>query len=540
MMIKKIFLITILFAVMTASCSFNPVEKFSLTDLFNPPAGQPGSEYHPWWEEAIFYEIFVRSFFDSDADGIGDFNGITQKLDYLENLGVNAIWLMPIHPSPSYHGYDVINYYAVNPDYGTMADFKKLLEEVHRRDMHLIIDLVLNHTSDQHPFFRDASSSPESDYRDWYIWEENHPGWGGNAWHEGAQGYYYGLFWGGMPDLNYNNPDVTAQMEQVIRYWVEDVGVDGFRLDAIKHLIEEDKLTENVPSTHEWLREFNHFYKEEFPGIYIVGEVFGAGGYLASIYSEDELDQVFNFELAAGFVNSANGGSNTGIKSAYQLTLKDMPAGNYATFLTNHDQNRVLSVLNGNVGKAKVAASLLLTAPGTPFIYYGEEIGLLGKKPDEDLRLPMQWSAETGAGFSPAEAWRSVNDDYLHTNVAAQMHDQDGLFSHYQSLIAVRKGHPALQTGGTIILDTGTPAVFAALRIQGTEIILILINLSGESVSNYALSGTEIPLDDRAYNLLPLLQDLRVEDPILTGGTLSDFQPVGELPPYSTYVFQIQ
>ncbi len=540
MKINKTILITFLLTILTAGCSFNPAGNYPLTELFNLPVDQAGSETHPWWEEAVFYEIFVRSFFDSDADGIGDFNGITQKLDYLENLGVNAIWLMPIHPSPSYHGYDVINYYAVNPDYGTMADFKKLLEEVHRRDMHLIIDLVLNHTSDQHPFFKDANSSPESDYREWYIWEENHPGWGGNAWHEGAQGYYYGLFWAGMPDLNYNNPDVTAQMEQVIRYWVEDVGVDGFRLDAIKHLIEEDKLTENVPSTHEWLREFNQFYKEEFPGIYIVGEVFGAGGYLASIYSDDELDQVFNFELAAGFVNSANGGSNTGIKSAYQLTLKDMPAGNYATFLANHDQNRVLSVLNGNVGKAKVAASLLLTAPGTPFIYYGEEIGLLGKKPDEDLRLPMQWSADPGAGFSTTDAWRSVNDDYLHTNVAAQMYDQDGLLSHYQSLIAVRKGHPALQTGGTIILDTGTPAVFAALRIQKTEIILTLINLTDEPVRNFALSGAEIPLNDGSYPLKPLLSDIRVEDLDLTAGIMSDFQPVGELPPYSTYVFQIQ
>ncbi|MBT3391812.1 MAG: alpha-amylase, partial [Chloroflexi bacterium] len=349
-----------------------------------------------WWRDAVFYEIFVRSFYDSDCDGIGDFNGITQKLDYLQALGVNAIWLMPIHPSPSYHGYDVLNYYAVNHEYGSMDDFQRLLDEIHRREMHLIVDLVLNHTSSAHPFFVDANNNPNSPYRDWYIWSDTDPG---NGWHQGAQGYYYGFFWSGMPDLNYTNPEVTAQMNNVVRYWLDDIGVDGFRIDAAKHLIEDGDQRENTPATHDWYKKFYAVYKTDHPNAYTVGEVYGAGGFIAQTYT-DQLDHVFNFELASGFVNSANGRSNTGINSAYTLTLKNMLEGNFATFLTNHDQNRTMSVFNGDLGKAKTAASLLLTAPGTPFIYYGEEIGMQGKKPDEDIRLPMQWSADQQAGFS--------------------------------------------------------------------------------------------------------------------------------------------
>ena len=499
-----------------------------------------------WWDDAIFYEIFVRSFYDSDNNGIGDFNGITAKLDYLEELGINAIWLMPIHPSPSYHGYDVLNYYAVNHEYGTMDDFKHLLEEAHKRDMHIIIDLVLNHTSSQHPFFVDANNNPQSPYRSWYIWEENYPGWGGNLWHEGNQGYYYGLFWSGMPDLNYNNPAVTEQMEKVIRYWLNDIGVDGFRLDAIKHLIEDGQVTENTATTHEWLRSFYVTYKADSLYAYTVGEVYGAGGFIASTYTGAQLDHVFNFELASGFVNSANGGSNTGINSAFTLTLKDMPDGEYATFLTNHDQNRAMSVFYGNLGKAKIAASLMLMSPDTPFIYYGEEIGMLGKKPDEDIRLPMQWSSAENAGFSESKPWRTVDTGYPQTNVVAQMDNPDSLLSHYRTLIALRNTYPALRTGETLILDTGTSAIFASLRIQGDEAILILINLTKEPVGDYALSGANIPLDDETYKSISLfpkghvVNDDTLPDVSLLAATISGYHPLAELPPYSTFILQLR
>ena len=465
-----------------------------------------------WWQDAIFYEIFVRSFYDSDNDGIGDFNGITAKLDYLEDLGVNAIWLMPIHPSPSYHGYDVINYYAVNHEYGTMDDFKNLLDEAHRRDIRIIIDLVLNHTSSQHPFFIDANNHPQSPYRDWYIWEDNYPGWGGNLWHETNHGYYYALFWGGMPDLNYRNPDVTAQMEQVVRYWTDEIGVDGFRLDAIKHLIEEGEITENTVATHEWLEDFYRRYKSENPETYVVGEVYGAGGYIARTYTGDELDHVFNFELASGFVNSANGGSSTGINSAYHFTLEHMPDGNYATFLTNHDQNRAMSTFYGNLGKAKVAASMLLTAPGTPFIYYSEEIGMLGQKPDEDIRLPMRWSGAENYGFSGSQPWRTGEAGDEGVDVEEQRDDPDSLLSHYRRLIALRSKYPALRTGKTQILNMGTTALFAALRTEGNEGILVVINLTDEAVQEYVLP--------EAHSLQKILGESDLSAPIPAYETL--------------------
>jgi glycosidase len=211
-MLKRI-LSTLLFLSFLSACvpaTPEPAPTPTASEVSTPEQQQPAPKN--WWQTAVFYEIFVRSYYDTDGNGIGDFNGITQKLDYIQSLGVNAIWLMPIHPSPSYHGYDVTNYYNVNHDYGTMADFKNLLNEAHKRDIHIIIDLVLNHTSSQHPWFKEANSGPNSQYRNYYVWSDTSKG--GN-WHEGNQGYYFGLFCGCMPDLNYNNPQVTTDMLKV-------------------------------------------------------------------------------------------------------------------------------------------------------------------------------------------------------------------------------------------------------------------------------------------------------------------------------------
>ncbi len=333
----------IIFLLLTVVCACAPAPP----PLATAPPATPAPTATPaepsdWWREAVFYEIFVRSFYDTDGNGIGDFNGITQKLDYLQDLGVDAIWLMPVHPSPSYHGYDVLNYYNVNPDYGTMADFKRLLEEAHQRDMHITIDLVINHTSNKHPFFVAANNDTQSPYRDWYIWSETDPG---NGWHQGNEGYYFGLFCDCMPDLNYRNPEVTEFMENVVTFWLDEVGVDGFRVDAAKHLIEEGDQRENTSATHEWYRDFYQFYKADFPRAYTVGEVFGAGSSVVKSYTGDQLDQVFNFEMSSGMVNGANAGASSGINSAIRFALADMPDFNFATFLTNHDQNRGMSVL---------------------------------------------------------------------------------------------------------------------------------------------------------------------------------------------------
>ncbi|MEW5940069.1 MAG: alpha-amylase family glycosyl hydrolase [Chloroflexota bacterium] len=494
-----------------------------------PTATRPEvrEEAAPWWREIVFYEIFVRSFKDSDGDGIGDFNGIVEKLDYLQELGVGGIWLMPIHPSPSYHGYDVTDYYAVNPDYGTMEDFKRLLEEARKRNIRVIIDLVLNHTSNQHPFFRAALDSA-SPFHDWYIWSDAPQAWG--QWHPTQPNgpYYYGFFCECMPDLNYANPEVTAEMEKVVNFWLADVGVDGFRLDAAKHLFEADGRIENVPATHEWFAEFYRGYKSVAPEAYTVGEVYGAGAFLAKTY-ESQMDQVFNFELASGFLNSANAGVISAVDSAYKFSLNNMPNGNYATFLANHDQNRVMTVLNGNVEKAKVAAALLLTAPGTPFLYYGEEIGMTGAKPDEMIRTPMQWSADANAGFTLGVPWEPVNPDFAQVNVAAQTDDPASLLAHYRALVRLRNAHPALRTGSATLVPTNHPSVFALLRADENEAILALVNLGGEFVRAYQLDLREIA----GKSLRPLFGWESSELPLSP-------HPIEELAPYAVSIFQIR
>lgn len=499
------------------------------------PASPSPADSTAWWRNAIFYEIFVRSFNDSNGDGIGDFNGITQKLDYIQSLGVNAIWLMPIHPSPSYHGYDVTDYYAVHPDYGSMDDFKNLLAEAHKRDIKIIIDLILNHTSSQHPFFIDANSGPDSVHRDWYIWSNET----GNYWHAGNGGNYYGFFCECMPDLNYRNPDVTKEMFEVTRFWLEDIGVDGFRLDAAKHLIEEDGKFENTPATHKWFDEFYKFYKSKKPDAYAVSEVYGAGAFIATTY-EQQFDHIFNFELASGIMNSVNGESNTGVYSAWKFTLNDITDGNYATFLTNHDQNRVMSVFNGNENKARLAAVILLTSPGTPFIYYGEEIGMQGKKPDEDIRLPMQWNADANAGFTTSTPWRAPNADYESVNVAVQDDDPNSLLNLYRSLIQLRREHAALRVGSISVLETGNAGVYAAIRYDGNEIVLTLVNLTGKPISNYALTLEEETLPNRDLTLTPLLGTADASSITIRGGAFADYKPLAELPPNQAYIFQLK
>jgi alpha-amylase len=532
---KRLLALVLLTSVLIGCVPAIPVPTTPLPDP-TPVADLPlETDSAEWWRDAVFYEIFVRSFNDSDGDGIGDFNGLTQKLDYLQELGIDAIWLMPIHPSPSYHGYDVLNYYAINSEYGTMDEFKNLLNEAHRRGIRIIIDLVLNHTSDRHPFFMEANSGTDSEYRDWFVWSDT----GGNQWHQGNGGYYFGFFWSGMPDLNYRNPDVTGQMFEVTSYWLNEVGIDGFRIDAAKHLIEEGQQVENTEATHEWFKGFYTFYKNEDQNAYTVGEVYGAGAFMATKYAQ-QMDHIFNFEVASGIVNSVKGETNTGITSAWTFTLKDMTDGNYATFLTNHDQNRVMSVLNGSEEKAKLAAVILMTSPGTPFIYYGEEIGMQGKKPDEDIRLPMQWSADANAGFTTGTPWRAPDPKYVDVNVGAQDADPDSLLNLYRTLTKLREEHAALRTGSLTVLETGNTGVYAVLRRNDLENILILINLRGTPITDYALNLPEKVLPESTLTPSSLLDGTAASPLTVTGGMLKDYTPLPELPAYQAYIFQLK
>jgi len=523
------------------------MKRFTILFLFLSLAAcqaTPAAPASPWWNNTVFYEIFVRSFYDSNGDGIGDLNGVTQKLDYLKDLGVTGLWLMPIFPSPSYHGYDVTDYYSVNPQYGTLDDLKRLLAEAHKRGIRVILDLPLNHTSSQHPWFVDANAGPQSKYRDWYVWSPTDLGYlnpsNGPAWNPGKTGFYFSIFSAQMPDLNYRNPAVTAEMEKMARFWLVDTGVDGFRIDAAKHLIEEGQKQENTASTHAWYKGFYQAYKLDKPDAFAIGEAFNADAFLASTYTGDQLDMMFDFELASGFVNSTNGGANSAVDSALIFAKKSLPTWQFGSFLTNHDQNRVMSALYGDVDKAKVAATLLLTSPGTPFIYYGEEIGMTGEKPDPAIRRPMQWTGGSNAGFTTGTPWEPLGTDGPQVSISAESADPTSLLSHYRHLLALRNAHSALRTGDLSLVSTGNPAVYAALRYDKGEAILVIVNLTKTPVSNYSLDLPDAVLQNGTHPLTDLFAGQSIPALSVTSGKFSAFKPLDSLPAYGTLILQIQ
>jgi alpha-amylase len=503
-----------------------------------PPTPRPVS----WWDGAVFYEVFVRSFYDSGGDGIGDLPGLIDKLDYLndgdpateDDLGVTGLWLMPVFASPSYHGYDVTDYDIVNPEYGTNDDFRRLMAEAHRRGIRVIIDLVLNHTSDQHPWFVDSASGPNAKYRDWYIWSETDPGyfgpWGEPVWHEKNGAYYYGIFGSGMPDLNLENPDVTAALYDVARFWLEEMGADGFRLDAARHLIEEGRVQSNTPETHAWLHDFYLFSKGVSPEALTVGEIMDVSDAIAT-YVGSDVDLAFEFSLADSLLISVDEGRVTPVESAMKEVQRLYPAEGYATFLTNHDQNRVMDRLSREAGKAELAATLLLTLPGVPFVYYGEEIGMTGSKPDELIRTPMQWTAGAQAGFTAGTPWKPVNPGYEETNVEVEAADPGSLLNRYRALIALRSAHPALRRGGYTPVPGVGATVYAFLRSTPDEQVLIVANLGAKPATDYALSLAQSPLSPGSHAAADLLSGAPAA-PLSVGpeGAFDGYQPQAELP----------
>ena len=448
-----------------------------------------------WWDHAVFYEIFVRSFSDSNGDGIGDLKGLTAKLDYLNDgdpttktdLGINAIWLMPIFPSPSYHGYDVTDYYSINPDYGTLEDFSVLLNEAHKRGIHVILDFVINHTSVEHPWFVN-STDVQSPYHDWYIWSGSDPGfkgpWGEEVWFPNNGMFYYGVFWQGMPDLNYRNSEVTSEINKAASYWINDVGIDGFRIDGARHLIEDGKNQVNTTDTISWFRSFFDLYKGWNSQAMTVGEIWDSSKNTTTYLKSKCFDMVFNFDLASDIVSMVKAGQANSLGSSINTESYLYQGYSMGTFLTNHDMNRVMSQLNNNQDLAKNAATILLTMPGTPFIYYGEEIGMTGKKPDEKIRTPMQWSAEESSGFTTGIPWESLNSNSSTTNVAVETYDSQSLLSLYRDLINIKLTNPALMDGKFIKVNTSKPQLFAGLRTLDTETVLTLANLKNTEVTN--------------------------------------------------------
>ncbi len=490
-----------------------------------------------WYQNAVFYECYVRAFFDSNADGHGDLNGLTQKLDYLQSLGVDCLWLLPIFPSPLRDdGYDIAEYYDVFPAYGNLDDFRRLVSEVHARGMRLIADLVLNHTSDQHPWFQAARADRNSPYRDYYVWSDSDQkykdariifldteksNW---TWDEVAGQYFWHRFYSTQPDLNYDNPAVQDEMLRVAKFWL-DMGVDGFRADAVPYLIEREGTNcENLPETHDYLKKLRRFIDEQYGDRILLCEAnqwpedvipyFGNG---------DEFQLGFHFPVMPRIYKALRAGDSSSIIDILNRTPAIPDGCQWCTFLRNHDEltlemvteedrqwmwreyapdprmrlnlgirRRLAPLLDNDRRKIELANSLLFTLPGSPVIYYGDEIGMgdnIWLDDRNGVRTPMQWSADRNAGFStadPHKLYAPIIDDAVYgpqrINVESQIADISSLLHTMKRMIAVRKVNAVLSRGTLRWAEFVTPssAVLAFHRETPGEAVLALHNLEDQ------------------------------------------------------------
>lgn len=475
----------------------------------------PAPKTLPWWRTAVFYEVFVRSFQDSNGDGVGDIQGLIQRLDYLndgnpkttQDLGVTALWLMPLFRSNSYHGYDVVDYRSIDPRYGTMQDFKRLLQEAHRRGIRVIVDLVINHTSRSHPWFEEAARSPRSPYRNWYLWRKNNPGWKqpwghGPVWHPLGSEFFYGVFWSGMPDLNFRHPPVRQEILNVAAFWIQQ-GVDGFRLDAARHLVEDGpgQLQNDRPETHAYWKLFRSHVKQRSSTTVMVGEMWAKEAQIAPYCRGDEMDLAFHFPLAEAIKSTVAAMSHERLWQV--LSAPTLPKPCWASFLANHDQERMISQLHGKMPMMRHAAALLLTLPGTPFLYYGEEIGMQNgpTRDDRHKRTPMAWDSSPSAGFTSGKPWFALTP-YQEANVAAQTKHPASLLSWFRRLIRLRQQHLALSVGSVSrvpLLGKGHEAVVAFVREHQGQQILVLLNLDNQQTATLTL---QLPTPNKIWKSL--------------------------------------
>jgi alpha-glucosidase len=493
-------------------------------------------ELDVWWKKAVIYQIYPRSFKDNNNDGIGDINGIISKLDYLndgteDSLGIDAIWISPIYKSPMKDfGYDISDYRDIDSIFGNLEDFKLLLQEAHKRNIKIIMDLVINHTSDEHPWFIEAKSNKNSPKRDWYIWHHNNNNKKPNNWvslfemknawwlDPHTNEYYLGTFTKHQPEVNWYNENLKQEMYNMIRFWF-DIGVDGFRMDVVNLYIKDTKLRNNPwkisllppdvqnhiydrnrPETHEICREIRKI-AEEYEDRMLIGEIYTSNTDEAAAYhgkENDELHMAFNFNFLFQKWNA---------KGFYEKIIQwyeSLPNGAWPNFtLSNHDQPRhhyrYRDGINSSA-RAKVAAAMLLTLKGTPFIYYGEEIGMtcekISKKDLQDPvgikgwpfikgrdaeRTPMQWNDSDYAGFSKNKPWLPVNSDYKYINVKNQKQDKKSILSFYRSLIWLRKKSKALSTGNIEFITKNPKNILAYKRIYKNDEVIIVLNFSNKN-----------------------------------------------------------
>ncbi|WP_445768620.1 alpha-amylase family glycosyl hydrolase [Rheinheimera sp.] len=487
----------------------------------------------PWWQEAVFYQIWPRSFYDTNADGHGDFNGMTAKLPYLHDLGVTALWLTPMFEAPSYHGYDFTEFYQVESDYGSMAEFEAFIKAADAKGMKVILDLVINHISSEHDWFK-RSAAGEAPYKDYFIWRDDMPeagsGWGhawsdndkpDAVWHFNAQrnAYYYAAFGASQPDVNLRHPDVVAEMKKMAKFWL-DKGVAGFRLDAVRFAMEggPDAQADTDDTIGYW-QDFNQYVKSINPEAYLVGEAWVDIPIAARYYGNGSgLDQGFDFEVGYKILGllkpDASGEAQFGTMrtnaqkaldakvlwdNVQQRVQSVAPLQFFAPFLTNHDQDRIAYQLAEHDAKAKLAAAMLFSSPGTPYIYYGEEIGLTqgGTGHDVYKRAPMLWDNSQQAGFSQSQnSWVEQLElfganfpnwypEFLtqqllaeDRSVAAQQAQADSVWQLYKLLIAQKKQRPELGTDGSYDvkqLDNGVVQI--SRELNGSKTLFVL-NLS--------------------------------------------------------------
>ncbi len=571
----------------------------------------PSSRSETWYANSVFYQVFVRSFQDSNGDGQGDLAGLTSRLDYLKDLGINALWLNPIHPSPSYHGYDVTDYKGINPDFGTLEDFKVFLAAAKTRGIRVILDYVPNHTARSHPWFLDALQGGSK--KTWYNWRDQNPGWkqpwvnGNAAWHpvksagssgtkvvfagsfqaalgatawnpDGAESratevspdnfelvvrlpkgsyeykvaigggwtenygtggkpdganiklevlsqtlvkfifkrnnkeiqdsinnpnqvsapsqlpastnfmpdtpskteYYYGVFWDGMPDLNWRNADVREAMFDAARYWLE-LGIDGFRVDAPRYLFEESNG--NTPDTQadmDWQTDFTQFVKSVKPDATVVSEIWTSTETVAKYFQNGTgQDMGFNFDLGKAIREAANRANSSAVQQVLTRVANSYPKEAIdAIFTSNHDLERMKFF---GAGRYRSAATMLLTLPGTPFIYYGEEIGMpnAASSRDEAKRTPMRWDNLAFGGFSSVQPWQLFSSTEENMNVTSQQ-KTGSLWTLYKNLIRIRQANSALRVGGYEPLETGNDRVFAFTRVYKEQKVAVIINLDSD------------------------------------------------------------
>jgi alpha-glucosidase len=556
-----VILLTILSAPFSASAQNSPVD----------------SEGHQWWQHAVFYELYPRSFADSNNDGLGDLNGITSKLDYLKQLGVDAIWITPCFPSPQVDfGYDISDYENIDPQYGTLQDFDRLAAEAKKRDIRIIMDFVINHSSDKHPWFVDSKSSRTSRHRDWYIWRDGKgnsqppnnwiSNFGHSAWKfDPTTGqYYYHYFYAEQPDLNWRNPAVKDAMFDVTRWWYRR-GVSGFRLDAVDTLFEDPQLRDNpvlpgrnvygdpvtehkyntkLPELHGTLRDLRKVADEH--GAVLIGETYTKDiNELKQYYGtkHDELQLPMDFLFCR--VNRLSAP-----EFRKQIAWVESSGGWPTYVISNHDMTR--SYVRYGDGKnndaiAKLMAGLYLTLRGTPIMYYGEELGMSNNNPTrrenvrdpigkigwpkekgrDGERTPMQWNTSANAGFSQAKPWLPVPASYKTHNVETELKDPDSILSFYKKLLELRHTHRALLDGSYIPLNEEDPNVISYLRQYKDQTVLVAINMSA--------AQHQVGFDLAQYGL----RKGKVT-PLLTSGTQSGNARQLVLPPFAVYIGEIQ